>query len=208
MKFAILFSGRIHYFKKCYELIQNHIVKDNEVDFFLSHTKNTDENELTNFIDLYKPKKVCKSDEIYPNVDHYPTVPATNKHNIMCMFLNRLKVFQIFEDYCNETNSTYDVVFSCRLDAIVLSDLPIPLYIENIQNGDLFIPSGNDFFGINDRFAFSNFNTMKIYMYCYHSLIDLFEEGVLVHPEIVLNHYLRSKNIKIQRFNVLFDFLY
>lgn len=207
MKIAILFSGRINHYPRCYELIMQHIANNHDVDFFLSHPKIVDENELNGFNQLFKPKKIIRNDEIYPNIDRFNKRPETNRHNMMCMYLNRSKVFQLLEDYCNETNTQYDVIFSCRIDVMVFSPLNIDSFIENVRNNILFVPSGEDHLGINDRFAFGNFQVMKDYMNCYHSLLDLFQKGVIVHPETVLNHYLISKNMKIQRFNIHYDFL-
>ena len=63
MKIAILFSGRILNYDRYYNNLKKFIFKDNEVDIFLSHSKELNE-DLTGFINLYKPKIVI--DETIP----------------------------------------------------------------------------------------------------------------------------------------------
>jgi hypothetical protein len=48
MKIAILYSGRILNYDKYYANLQKYIVKDNDVDYYLSHSKELNE-DLSGF---------------------------------------------------------------------------------------------------------------------------------------------------------------
>ncbi len=208
MKIAILFSGRIKKFNSCYKYIMKNIVKDNEVDFFISHEKNLDKKELFDFVNLFKPKKIIENDEIYFDISKYPNAPKVkSKHNIMCMFLNRFKVFNIFKEYCLEKNISYDIIFSHRVDFALNNILNYENYLEKIKEDYLFIPSEHDYGGINDRFAFGNFNTMKTYMNCYNKIYELLENKTPLHPETILLSYLKLTEVKIMRFKINYRFL-
>ena len=59
MKIAVLFSGRINYHKDIYDNFIDKIVIYNEVDFYLSTSPEiTNDRDLQDFIELYKPIKV------------------------------------------------------------------------------------------------------------------------------------------------------
>ncbi len=203
MKIAILFSGRLTGYKDNYELIMKNIVSNNEVDFFIAHEKNVDSKILNDFVNLYKPKIILESDENYFDISKYNYKSSGNKHNLMCMFLNRYKVFTEFEKYCDEMNKEYDLIISHRLDLAFEEKIDLNKFYDKIKEDFLFIPSGNDYGGINDQFAFGNIDVMFIYMNCYNGLKELFEKKINIHPETLLNEYLKNNELtNIERFEV------
>ena len=194
-------------FRRSYELIMENVVQDNEVDFFISHEKNINDQEVEEFKKLFKPKKIMRSDEIYPNIDKYVKPIQTNPHNMMCMFLNRLNVYKIFEEYCNETNTNYDVIMSNRVDIQICSKIDFNQYMEKINNDIIFIPGEHDYGGINDRIAFGNKKVMKEYLTCFNNLIEIYESGLWAHPESSVLRNLNIKKIQIERFPLNYGFI-
>jgi hypothetical protein len=209
MRLAILFSGRIRDFGFFCESVKNHLVSTHEVDYFVSYTKDTTEEVLEEFIKCYEPKKMIRSDEnYYFNYHKFPQKKKTGperRPRILGMHLNRYNVYKLFEEYQMENNIQYDVILSCRTDFQFREKLDYDKLKKYIENDYICIPKGNNYDGINDRFALGNQNAMKIYMNCYTKIYDLLKQKVPFHPEIVLHRYLIKMNTKRHRFQYYGD---
>ena len=70
--------------------------------------------------------------------------------------------------------------------------------LENID-GDLCIPSGEDWFGINDRFSLGSSETMDVYCDIYNSFSLI--RHIPYHPETMLNEFLKIRRIEPKRFD-------
>ncbi len=203
MKIAILLSGRIRGYAQSYSNMIHHIVQGNEVDFFASYPKDTSNEELIEFLKMFQPKVFIRSDEEYFSIEKYsiPThIHVKSPHNMMCMYLNRNRVYELFEKYKNEKNQKYDLVLSCRVDFIIHSKLDLSLLFEKSKEDLICIPAGEDHNGINDRMAIGNEKMMKEYMTCYQSLQYLLDHGGTFHPETILKEYFEYKEMKTFRF--------
>ena len=205
MKIAILFSGRLNTNIEQYNNIMNNLVQSNDVDFFISHSK-IDEKNIQDFIQLYKPKKIIESDEIHFDYSKYQKRSEANKHNVMCMFLNRKKVCKLFQEYINDNNINYDIIISCRCDLWFDEKLDINSLMNHINNNELCIPNPQfDYTGINDQIAIGNYKTITTYLQVYDSLFNILESTPSVfHPETLLAIYLQLKNENIYRFNLMY----
>lgn len=84
----------------------------------------------------------------------------------------------------------YDCYVKCRSD-IIFSD---KIELKNEEN-TIYLPTGNDFEGINDQFAFGNYKVMKWYYELYLYYKEYWKEGHKFNPEIHLKHHLRNLNI-------------
>lgn len=75
-------------------------------------------------------------------------------------FINKDRVFQVFEKYCQERAQPYDVVVVCRVDIMFQGP---PLMFRNLCNNHIYIPRGNDFrsAAINDQIAWGSVDVMK-----------------------------------------------
>ena len=203
MKIAILFSGRLNDNLQQYENIMKNLVMEHDVDFFISHTKNTNKDILQNVINLYKPKKIIENDEIYFNVDKYNKRTETIKHNVLCMYLSRTKLNDEFKKYVEENNINYEIVIALRIDLIFENNINYNNLIKSIENNELCIPTPrNDWGGINDQIAIGNYYTITEYLNVYNSLFELLESGVILHPETLLLAYLKKISMKITRFEI------
>jgi hypothetical protein len=201
----------------------NHIVQDNEVDFFASYPKDTPNHILLPFLFKFQPKIFIRSNEDYFSINHIPTFILTkSRHNMMCMYLNRNLVYHLFEDYKKKKNIQYDIVFSCRIDFIIHSKLDLNLIYQKSKEGYICIPKGEDHNGINDRMACGNEGEMKKYMTtllckvssfpqvkdlpgkltCYESMEYLLHHGRTLHPETMLREYFEYKEMKSFRYSL------
>ena len=202
MRIAVLFSGRVAGYSSNYESLFKGLLKGQEVYFFLSHSPELQE-DLEGFKLLFNPKILNNDEIVYPDVSNYPKKEdgKTNKHNTMCMFFNRKRVFEDLKKYMEETGEQYDLYISCRVDSYNISKINYDLF-QDCTDKDIYIPYSGD--GINDRFAIGNFKAMETYMSLYDEIIDMLNEGTIIHPETLLLTYLNRKSMNIQRFPYLY----
>lgn len=200
MRIAILFSGRIQQFERCYYNILKYIkINDNnEIDFFLSHSPDLNE-DLESFKKIFKPKLMINEPITYFNHTKYPKYCHYQGHNTMCMFINRLRVFKLLETFINTTPTSYDLVISYRTETILNKDLNFQ-WFNQLNENTIYIPEGNDWWGgLNDQLAFGTYDSMKIYLSLYEELKQMLDNGCVFHPETILRHYLNIKNINVIR---------
>jgi len=214
MKIAILFSGRINNDKNLYANFCNYFIKTYDADIFIGCPKDTSDILLNEVIELYKPKKVIKNNEEYFNVDKYEKNPYTNKHNFMCMCLNRLNVCKSFKEYATQTNTNYDLVISSRMDLMFNdAEFDIQCILDYIKTSNIFINNAvfipcpeYDHTGINDQIAIGSYASITKYLEIYTSLLFLLESGVLFHPETLLLKYIYNLlNMVIGRYNTKYE---
>jgi hypothetical protein len=193
MKIAILISGRINDSIEQYENIIKQY-QGNEYDFFVSHSKTDDKEMVNRFIQLYNPKSIVESSEILIDISKYPQNSQTHIYNTQYMFLNRNNVCNLLDDYISSNNIHYDIVVSTRCDIWCISNLNLEI------NDKLNIPKGNDWGGLNDQFAYGNYEVMKIYMKL--DIIEILEGGCIIHPESLLLAHIIKEKLNMIRFDL------
>ena len=189
MRIAILFTGRINYYKDIYNNIIENIVNNNQYDCYLSTSPDiTDVDDLKEFIDLYKPVKVI-NEPIYHNFDYdkYEKLSCwVRPRNICDMWYNRMRIFNVIED-------KYDIILSYRLDLNAFN------YMNYEINDSIHIPLCDDYSGgINDQVAYGNYNEMKKYMNLYLKLPEILN-NCKMHPETILKYYINNYNLNVKR---------
>ena len=202
MRIAVLFSGRVAGYLSNYESLFKGLLKGQEVDFFLSHSPELQE-DLEGFKQIFNPKILNNNEIVYPNVSNYPTKDDANKHKTMCMYFNRKRVFEDLKKYMEEKGEQYDLYISCRVDSYYIHEMNYDLF-QDCTDKDIYIPYLDDWGGVNDRFAIGNFKAMETYMSLYDEIIDMLNEGTVFHPETLLLTYLKRKSMNIQRFHYLY----
>ena len=205
MKVAILLSGRINNNNNTYSNIINSIsnVSPNDIDFFISYQKNTKKGIVDNVTTMYKPKKIIENNEECFPVSHYKKAPETTSISVMCMYLSRLHLRDIFNEYVKTTNTKYDFVISSRMDIWLDGKLNSDTLLSHIKNNELCIPNPKfDYSGMNDQYAVGNLKTITQYLSVYDSLRDILDSGVLLHPETLLLEYLNRIAMPIHRFEM------
>jgi hypothetical protein len=206
MKIAVLFSGRVNNNIHQYNNYIDNLVQNNDVDLFVCHSKTERKDILNDFIELYKPKKIIENDETYIDLSKYPTIYGTRIYNVLYMYENRLKLFNIFNNYVLENNINYDIIISTRNDVWLYEKFDFYSLKPLVDNEKIFIPNPElDSGGINDQIAVGNYNTISIYLQLYESFFHLLNSGVILHPETILYNYLNYKNLIILRFFIKYQ---
>lgn len=200
MKIAILFSGRISCFQRSYPNIMENIVQGNDVDFFISYSKDIDINETNAFLETFEPKAFMESDEKYFYVNPIYHSSRNKWENVMCMYLNRKNVKTLFKKYMEDHQIEYDLVLSYRVDYWIHSKLNLQQLVNKSNEGFLSIPAGNNYQGLNDQMAIGNMNTIIQYLSVYDALPHLLQRFGTLNPEIILQNYVKLKKIKLFRF--------
>lgn len=189
MKIAILYSGRILNYDTYYNNLQKYIVKNNNVDYFLSHSKELGE-DLSGFINLYQPKVL-----IDENIDYHG--PSPPHYNGMCMFYNRYRLFKAFKKYCQDNDVNYEIVIVYRLDVLALSEIKFD-YMKQFDDNTIYVPNILQSQGINDFMAIGNMNSIEKYCDLFANYKKLlYVSGNSDSNEFLLKIYLHGVNIKI-----------
>lgn len=169
MRLAILYSGRVSGYDKFYNNLKKNILQDHEVDFFLSNGKELGE-DLTGFIELYKPKIVITDPvEFQLQLDEKTVINHKNyldyaeyiHYNGHFMIINRYRLFQKFKEYCKTNNVHYDFIMVSRVDLDFVSKIDFRLFRDP---NAIYIPILPDSQGICDLLSISsNFELMEKY---------------------------------------------
>ena len=221
MRIAVLFYGRINKAKDTHKNIVDAIGPENTVDYFLSTGEES--TELVNtFIELYNPIAYT-NEEIHFSYDIPPSTEAPvfncRPYNMICSFINKERVFSLFEAHANASKIEYDVVFSLRCDILFEGKVPfLPIqddavYIPICYNGftclDMAFAHANRFQvmrGITDSMAYGNASAMKKYSSLINNFMYLLHtDNCAMHPEILNYVNIIYNNLDIERFNLDFD---
>ncbi len=156
MHIAVLIFGRLYKCIEHYNNVIQHLGQDNQIDFFLSSDNSPEINE---FIELYKPKAYDNSTITYDyDLNKYPGKHSvTNIHNMTCHFINKNRVFALFQEY----KSNYDCVVSLRIDCLFQSKFDF----SKLEENTIYIPEGADWVdkGLNDQIAYGKVDVMEKY---------------------------------------------
>uniref|UniRef100_A0A6C0L6H5 Uncharacterized protein n=1 Tax=viral metagenome TaxID=1070528 RepID=A0A6C0L6H5_9ZZZZ len=198
MFIGVCFFGRSKYYDKKYLL--ESFGPNHTYDIFYS-ADNEPEETIADFIKVYSPISI-NNDKITYDVDFgiYPNnrTCLANINNMTRHLINKKRVFALLEEHCIATGKVYDLIVSCRLDLHMDKYAPeLPLA------NTVYIPSGYDYEGINDRFAMGDFQTMKQYMNIYDNCLYLLTNKISVpHPESLHLDNIRHCKVNIERFNL------
>jgi hypothetical protein len=151
---------------------------------------------IDNLVQLYKPIAVNNKPVVYDiDLSKYPNIYNfyVQIGNMTRHFVNKKRVFHLFEEHVEKTNTKYDLVISARFDLCMNNiNLIIP------EKNTLYVPSNKNHYGINDQLAMGNSDTMKKYMNIYDTCVYLLENNLSVpHPES-----LNKANIMFHGINV------
>lgn len=110
------------------------------------------------------------------------------------------KVWNIYEKYGDK----HDVIVRWRPDTLfsVLPEDPETITERNLNH--IFIPKFSNYYGLNDRFAFGNYENMKTYFTRFQRLDGFINRRGMFHPETFLGWCITDKNITIQRTKAVF----
>jgi hypothetical protein len=215
MKVALLFFGRLLGFRENYEQFKTLFSDNVEVDFFLSHSKELNEDaDVEEFIQLYKPKGILNDpipfDEeflLYKRPYFSPTDQYIK--NMHAHFTNKARVFQLVDSYMKTTNTKYDFFVSSRIDVLFEGKINLnTIVLENtIYIPFLYFGRGLEteckilhFSGISDMMCIGNYNTIKSYSSILYSCKHYLRQGYPVNPEILTACHVNAMNVNLIRF--------
>jgi hypothetical protein len=194
---AIFFVGRIKSYEDSYPWLKDIIIKHN-ADVFCSINGECDDYHKKFLEDMdvkasHFENYVCP--ETLLNVPYRRQ--ETNVYNTCSMFYNIDKVMGLIEEYQKNNNFTYDIVVYARADILTEQTLTF----QRNATGTVFIPFGYDYGGVNDQFAYGDFESMKYYAQCYQMINTYcYINNIIFHPESILRYHLETGNMTIKRF--------
>jgi len=217
---ALLFYGRLDFFKEQYQKIFDVIGRENtNVDIFCSSEYEPPE-RVEEFKKLYKPVKIVikriinehyqfkyPSDWIVSLTDKpsgfHEETKFTSNYNNESHFINKMRVFMLFDEHLNKTHIQYDLVICTRIDLNCFSMIPqiIP------ENNTVYIPQQDPDYrnGINDHFAMGSVEVMRKYCNLYKNLMYLLENKVSpAHGENINKANLFYNDILVKRFPLFY----
>ena len=162
---------------------------------------------IEDFVKIYKPLDYT-NDKIEHNYNFkkYNRVrPETNIDNMTRHFINKNRVFTLFEKYVEKNNINYNVIISLRLNLLFKNKF----ILNSIENNTIYIPNCYDFIpkSINDMVAYGNFTVMKKYNNIINNVDELLRKNLSIpHPESLTLANIIYNNIKIVRTNTPLHF--
>ncbi len=199
MKIAIIFTGRLAGLKENIENIKTNLFTDDysfDVYATFSDEPLVNTTELINLFKttfLNKIKKITFSDGIvftpqcgWENIKGNKAMKAIPK-NIARMWYNRSQAFDLM-------TTDYDFIVSTRIDLVYKN----PIDYSKLEKRHLYIPTKADYSGYQDKIAYGDYNTMKIYMSLYNDM-DMLLKKYKINPEPLLKHYLNFEKVEIVR---------
>ena len=204
MHIALAFYGRIDKFREHYNNIFHSFGATNTIDVFYSCDA-ASENDIKEFIELYKPKKIINDKMVYmADFGECPgrTESGTNIHNMTCHFINKRRVYKLIETYVEETQIQYDWVVVARLDLFYFNTFNF----SQPDNNVIYIPIGSDHTGLNDQIAMGNMTVMKKYCNIFNNTVHLLINKLAIpHPETLNMAHITYQNIQVLRVPIKYE---
>lgn len=216
MSIAIFFSGRITGFQYLDTL---KLIKEKyNPTFFCSLNADSITDEMSLFFktfDLSKDQYNIEKTIVPPIYFTLDKCPVTNVANTYSMFYHNKKCFELIEKYPQK----FDVILKFRADIDasmpleIISPLPNTVYI---PFSDFWDSTDHEHGGTNDRIAYGDFNTMKLYCgavdnilkFCYGYKTSLIKslniiknkDKIWFHPESINGKQIRYSKLNIVGF--------
>jgi hypothetical protein len=92
----------------------------------------------------------------------------------------------------------YDIYCRVRPDIVLNGKLNFADFDCSAKR--IYIPQGLDFGGVNDQFAFGNYEVMKIYYSVFENVHELWHEGAIFHSETMQLKNLQKHGVEIVRY--------
>ncbi len=225
MRTAVLISGQLRTFKKCYPTQKWQIFRHYEPDihFFASICRDDQTREIYLLQNDYENVKVESYDDPsdLPEItqekgDFAPYANAASHYKLMLQHWGNKKVWDFFAS--SAAIESFDVIIRIRPD-LWIHRFTAPRFIgqhmhpKAVVIGDVhaqdkrtvFAPWWGKFGGINDRLAIMGKEVAPIYFGLYDMIPMLLKHGCPFHPETLLAETLRLSGMNIQS-NLMTEF--
>ncbi len=210
MKTAVLISGQLRTFKKCYPTQKWQIFRHYEPDihFFVACCDDDQAADSALLLADYANVEICR----LPDPDNLPDVPiqkgafapyanATSHPKLMLQHWGNKKVWEFFASKADV--ESFDTVIRIRPDLWIHRFTP-PRFEEG-EAMTAFCPWWGKFGGVNDRLAIMGSQAA----FCYFNVIDAIprylEKGCPFHPETLVAEILRESGMGINH-NLMTEF--
>jgi len=210
-RIAVLFYGRISFYKEHYKYFINNLGQD--IDFFLSHSPDLNEN-IADFQQLYNPisviDEIIDDDDIYKkylenyyinNPDKKGILAPSNTQNMRKHFINKKRVINLLKSHIEKTGAKYDFICVTRIDMSLETAIDWNLFENN--NNTIYIPEGDDYGGLNDRLCIGDVNSVEKYCSIFTNSLKLLENGTPPFPEIILTAHVKDIGLEVKRFPLI-----
>jgi hypothetical protein len=192
-KIAIIFSGRIKGYANVLPKLQKLIDMYNPV-IFCSVNESVFTDEIEQFSkDLEVPKSQI-------NVELTLLPSWSEKCNLMnpvlnvySMFYHQNKAFTLVEEYQKRKKMAFDCILYYRADMNSTDTLELKMPLNNT----VYLPNDRGYGGFNDRMAYGDFHTMKIYCSLIYSFEGLCISNEQINSESILKTYLINNEINV-----------
>ncbi len=207
LKTAVLISGQLRTFKKCYPTQKWHIFRHYEPDihFFVSLCGDAAQTEsilLDDYENVHVESYFDPTDlpEIAPDKGAFaPYANATTHDKLMLQHWGNKKVWDFFVS--SAATGSFDVIIRIRPDLwIHRFDAPDTGELSNFKltNNVVFAPWWGKFGGINDRLAVMGRQAAETYFNLYSGIDGLLKHGCPFHPETMLAGWLKMCGVTVE----------
>lgn len=211
MKTAVLISGQLRTFKKCYPTQKWQIFRHYEPDihFFASLSGSDDAARAESILrEDYENVHVESYDDPVDLPDiptqkgaHAPYANAASHCKLMLQHWGNKKVWDFFAS--SAAIESFDVIIRIRPD-LWIHRFEMPRF-EDGEISTVFCPWWGKFGGINDRLAIMGYQASQVYMNVFDAIPRLLKLGCPFHPETLVAENLKSAGTRISN-NLMTEF--
>jgi hypothetical protein len=212
MKTAVLISGQLRAFKKCYLTQKWQIFKHYEPDihFFASICNDSQTADIQTLSRDYENVHWQALDDPtdLPNIPtqqgaHAPYANAASHYKLMLQHWGNKKVWDFFAS--SAATESFDVIIRIRPD-LWIHRFKMPWDARfHIPVNTVTAPWWGKFGGINDRLAIMGSSVAEPYFNLYDFIPEYLSEGCPFHPETLLSVHLQSHGITVES-NLMTEF--
>lgn len=206
LKTAVLISGQLRTFKKCYPTQKWHIFRHYEPDIhFFASISGAEEASLAeailleDYTSIYVESYDDPTDlpEIAPDKGAFaPYANATTHDKLMLQHWGNKKVWDFFAS--SAATESFDVIIRIRPDLWIHRFQPPDIYpMESVPTRVVFAPWWGKFGGINDRLAVMGREAAETYFNLYSGIDGLLKHGCPFHPETMLAGWLQMCGVTV-----------
>ena len=212
MKTAVLISGQLRTFRKCYPTQKWQIFRHYEPDihFFASICNDAQADD----IQLLRRDYESVHYEIIDDPDDLPDIPtekgahapyanAASHYKLMLQHWGNKKVWDFFAS--SAAIESFDVIIRIRPDLWIHRFIPPDFQRIGLLGNQVYSPWWGKFGGINDRLAIMGSEAAATYFNLYDGIEGLLKQGCPFHPETLLNEWLQMCGVVVET-NLMTEF--
>lgn len=135
---------------------------------------------------------------------NYSKKLESSYENCYSMFYHNKRCYDLLDAYQKSSGIQFHAVVKYRGD---ISSPELMHIIDNPLDDTVYIPEGADWGGVNDQVAYGTPESMRKYCNCVNKILEYCANGVIFHPETLLQHHLIQSHLRVQRFSYIYKLL-